>query len=106
MLTWAFPSLPGTRGITGYLPLHSLIETIAIAISIMVFAVGWNAHSDRLPGNMVLLSCAFIGVGMLDLRTCCPMRDAGFRDAQRSGEGDRFSGWSNVCWPPLRCLLR
>lgn len=66
VLTWALPALPGTRGITGYLPLHSLIETIAIAISIMVFAVGWNAHSDRLPGNMVLLSCAFIGVGMLD----------------------------------------
>lgn len=66
VLTWALPALPGTRGIAGYLPLHTLFETIAIAVSILVFAVGWNAHSDRLPGNMVLVSCAFLGVGMLN----------------------------------------
>ncbi|MDP4028479.1 MAG: MASE3 domain-containing protein [Gallionella sp.] len=65
-LAWALPVLPGIHGIAGYLPLHMLLETVAIVVAMLVFAVGWNAHSDRIPGNMVWLSCAFLGVGLLD----------------------------------------
>jgi len=66
LLAWMLPPLPGVRGIAGYLPLHTLLETIAIVISMLVFAVGWNAYSEKVPGNIVLLSCAFIGIGILD----------------------------------------
>jgi diguanylate cyclase (GGDEF)-like protein/PAS domain S-box-containing protein len=66
LLAWALPPLPGVRGIAGYLPLHTLLETIAIVIAMLVFAVGWNAYSEKIPGNIVLLSCAFFGVGILD----------------------------------------
>ncbi|MBI3479964.1 MAG: EAL domain-containing protein [Nitrosomonadales bacterium] len=60
------PPLPGARGIAGYLPLHTLLETISIVISMLVFAVGWNAYRRGLPGNILLLACAFFGVGLLD----------------------------------------
>lgn len=66
LLVWALPSLPQARGIAGYLPLHTLLETIAIVISMMVFAVSWNAYSPVLPGNIVLLACVFLGVGLFD----------------------------------------
>ncbi|HQS57762.1 MAG: hypothetical protein B7Y56_08185 [Gallionellales bacterium 35-53-114] len=66
VLAWALPPLPGVQGIAGYLPLHTLLETIAIVIAMLVFAVGWNAYSEKMPGYIVLLACAFFGVGLLD----------------------------------------
>lgn len=66
MLVCALPVLPGMRGIAGYLPLHMLLETLAIVVSMLIFAVGWHAHNRNLHGNIVLLACAFLGVGLLD----------------------------------------
>ena len=66
VLAMALPSQSETRGIASYLPLHTLLETIAIVIAMMVFAVGWNAYRRGLPGNILLLACAFLGVGVLD----------------------------------------
>ncbi len=63
---WMLPPLPEARGIANYLPLHTLLESIAIVISMMVFAVSWNAYNPNLPGNIVLLACVFLGVGLLD----------------------------------------
>lgn len=65
-LAWALPPLPGARGIAGYLPLHTLLETVAVVIAMLVFAVGWNAYRRGLPGNILLLACAFFGIGVLD----------------------------------------
>lgn len=66
VLAWALPPFPGARGIAGYLPLHTFLETIAIVIAVLVFAVSWNAYSGKLPGNIVLLGCVFIGIALLD----------------------------------------
>lgn len=66
LMATAFPTLPESRGIASYLPLHTLLETLAVVIAMLVFAVGWNAYRRGLPGNILLLACAFLGVGMLD----------------------------------------
>jgi len=66
VLSWSLPPVAGIAGIAGYEPLHTFLETIAIVIAALVFAVGWNAHSGQLPGNIVVLSCAFLGVALLD----------------------------------------
>ncbi|MDA3945072.1 MAG: EAL domain-containing protein [Helicobacteraceae bacterium] len=58
--------LPKTERIEGYLSLHILLESVSILISMMVFAVGWNAYSNKLPGNIVMLAAVFMGVGLLD----------------------------------------
>jgi diguanylate cyclase (GGDEF)-like protein/PAS domain S-box-containing protein len=65
-LAWLMPTPGELKGIAGYLPLHTLLETIAIIISILIFAVGWNAHSRSVSRNIVLLSCVFFSVGWLD----------------------------------------
>lgn len=57
---------PGARDIAGYVPLHTLVETLAVVIAGLVFAVSWHAYSRELPGNTLILGCAFLGVGLLD----------------------------------------
>ncbi len=64
VLTFSPP--PGVRGMANYLPLHMALETLAIVIAGLVFAVGWNAKRHRLPGNILLLATVFLGVGLLD----------------------------------------
>ena len=68
VLAWALSgSLPPVaRGIAGYVPLHTLFETLAVVVAGLVFAVSWHAHSRELPGNTLILGCAFLGVGLLD----------------------------------------
>jgi len=65
-LAWAIPSTPGSSGIANYLPLHAIMETVSIVIAMMVFAVGWNSHAGKTPGNLVLLACLFFAIGWLD----------------------------------------
>ncbi|HEX5364294.1 MAG TPA: MASE3 domain-containing protein, partial [Gallionella sp.] len=66
LMAWLMPALPEFKGIPNYLPLHVLLETISVVVSMMVFAVGWNSRSSNLSGNAVLLACVFFSVGMLD----------------------------------------
>ena len=66
LFTWLIPASSDFKGIPNYLPLHSLLETVSIVVSMMVFAVGWNSHSRTLPGNIVLLASVFFSVGLLD----------------------------------------
>lgn len=65
LLAFPFSVISRMRGIAGYLPLHMLFETFAIVVSMLIFAVGWHAHNRNVPGNIVLLACAFFGIGML-----------------------------------------
>lgn len=49
-----------------YLPLHTALETIAVIIAVLIFAVGWTDKERPLPRNMVLLASVFLGVAILD----------------------------------------
>ncbi|MCU0754457.1 MAG: EAL domain-containing protein [Xanthomonadales bacterium] len=46
--------------------LHSLLEILAIAISAMVFAVGWHAHEPDQRATMLPFACLMLGVAILD----------------------------------------
>lgn len=50
-----------------YLPIHAILEIIAIAAAFTVFAIGWNAPQLRLPRNILLLACLFLGVAILEV---------------------------------------
>ena len=65
-IAWAVPATQGSKGIAYYLPLHALMETVSIVIAMMVFAVGWNSHTGKTSGNLVLLACLFFAIGWLD----------------------------------------
>ncbi len=63
LLTLAAPALPD---VDHYLAWHMLLETAAVAVAVLVFAVGWNTHSLHPQRNILLLACAFLGVALLD----------------------------------------
>lgn len=66
LAAWLAPAAPSSKGIPHYLPLHVLLETVSIIVSMMVFAVGWNSRSSNLSGNIVLLASVFFSIGLLD----------------------------------------
>jgi signal transduction histidine kinase len=45
---------------------HSFLEMFSIAVAMLVFGVVWNAYSSDRSGNMVILGCAFLAVGLID----------------------------------------
>jgi hypothetical protein len=61
-----FPSPYGVRGYKDYLPLHMMLETVAIVIAMQVAGLGWNAYSHKIPSNIVFLAAIFVGVAILD----------------------------------------
>jgi PAS domain S-box-containing protein/hemerythrin-like metal-binding protein len=66
LLAWLTPPQFDAGGIQGYLPLHALLETGSIVVSMMIFAVGWHTHGRKLPGNIMVLACVFFTIGLLD----------------------------------------
>lgn len=66
LIAWLLQPFFDVSGIPNYLSLHVLLETASIVIAMMVFSAGWNTHSPNLPGNIVLLGCLFLGIGLLD----------------------------------------
>lgn len=66
LVTVAIPPLEAARGIAHYLPLHTLLEVLAIVVAVMVFAVAWHAYTKKLSPSIVLLGVMFFGVGLLD----------------------------------------
>jgi len=63
---WGYFSDAALGHIGGYLTLHMLFETLSIAVSVLVFAVGWKAHSIHPQRNILILACGFLGVAILD----------------------------------------
>ncbi|MBI2223646.1 MAG: PAS domain S-box protein [Betaproteobacteria bacterium] len=61
-----FPSQQSVASLAAYLPLQSVLQMFVIVVSILIFAVGWVAYSRERIGNSVLLSCAFLAVGLID----------------------------------------
>lgn len=60
------PFQEGFHQIEDFLPIHTLLEMVAVVIAVLVFASGWNAYSRHLPRHSLILACAFLGVAMLD----------------------------------------
>jgi len=66
VLIWMLPPSLGALKVEGYVQWHMLLETIAILISVMAFAVCWTGYTRERDSNLLLLGCAFLGVAMLD----------------------------------------
>lgn len=49
-----------------YLPLHTVLEFVAMAISVMIFSLGWNVRKERESGYLPVLGGAFLAVALID----------------------------------------
>src|SRR5690554_2502860 len=65
LVLYSLPHLNFAIKLDYYLPIHTLLELIAIATATTIFAVGWNAPQLRLPRNILILACLFLGVAIL-----------------------------------------
>jgi len=68
LATWLAPPLTALHGVE-IMPiwLHTVMETFAIAISLMIFGVVWNSHARERAGSLVILACAFLAAGLIDI---------------------------------------
>jgi diguanylate cyclase (GGDEF)-like protein len=63
------PLLPAARffpSATDYLPIHTGLEFVAMAVSLMVFGLGWNLRGEENNSHIVLLAATFLGVALID----------------------------------------
>lgn len=67
LLARVLPPPLQAQGLAGYLPLHTAIEVLSVAVAAMVFAIGWSTQLHQPSRNVLLLSCLFLGVALLDL---------------------------------------
>jgi len=51
---------------SNYLPLHTLLEFIAMAVSAMVFALAWNLRNQGINSHRVILGAGFLAVAFID----------------------------------------
>ncbi len=54
------------RGQAHYPPLHMLLETLAIVVAAMVFAISWASYRRIKADTLLSLACGFAGVAILD----------------------------------------
>jgi len=67
LFVWVAPFSHPFEKLVNYLPLHTVSETIAVVLSVLIFSVGWNAYVPSRARNVVLISCAFLCVALLTL---------------------------------------
>jgi PAS domain S-box-containing protein len=53
--------------VPGYLPLHQVLEAVSIFVAFAVFATVWVVHTDRTPGSTLVVACALLAAGLLDV---------------------------------------
>lgn len=66
LAAWLTPVRITSIQIAGYVPLHIAMETFSIVVSMLIFGIAWNAYSSERPGNVVILACGFLAVGLID----------------------------------------
>ena len=66
-LVKVFPAPDAARGVAGYVPLHTAMEVVAIAMVGMVFGISWVTQKYRANGRALVLGLGLLGVGLLDL---------------------------------------
>lgn len=62
-----FPKLIYSPGLAHYLSLHISLEVIAVCVSVLIFAIGWNTQRFQQSPRIIWLSAWFLGVAILDL---------------------------------------
>ncbi len=66
LLAWLLPVPEGLIGRGAFLPLHTLMETFAVVVSMLVFGIGWAARATPQTAATVTLTATFLAVGLLD----------------------------------------
>lgn len=64
---WIFPTPDVAKGLSSYVPLHTVMEVLAVSVAAMVFGISWATHRLRPNSRALVLGVSFLGVALLDL---------------------------------------
>ena len=64
------PAPDAARGLARYLPLHTSMEVLSIAMAAMVFGIAWATQKYRPNGRDLVLGPGLLGVAILDMSHC------------------------------------
>ena len=60
------PAPEVSRGLAGYVPLHTALEVFAIAVAAMIFGVSWATRKFHSNPRALIVGIFFLGVALLD----------------------------------------
>ncbi|WP_332820592.1 putative bifunctional diguanylate cyclase/phosphodiesterase [Pseudomonas sp.] len=65
---WLLPQSAELKQSHGWFPtwLHTTTEFFAIVVAMLVFSVTWHSYRVERAGNLLILACGFLAVGLLD----------------------------------------
>ncbi len=67
LLVWLAPPLAAKGGVAVFpLWLHTLVELAAVVVAMLVFAICWHSDASERSGDLLLIGCGFLAVGLLD----------------------------------------
>jgi diguanylate cyclase (GGDEF)-like protein/PAS domain S-box-containing protein len=66
LIVWLVPFPHPLEKLSHILPFQTGVEMLAVVVAALIFAVGWNTFMLSRAINVVLISCAFLAVAMLD----------------------------------------
>jgi signal transduction histidine kinase len=68
LLVWQAPQFQPLRGVP-LMPLwlHTVLEVFSISVAFLLFGIVWNGYSRERSGNIMILGCAALAVGLIDL---------------------------------------
>jgi len=75
---WLAPFSHPFEKLENYLPLHTTMETLAVVVAALVFAVGWHAYVLSRSMNVAMIAYPFLAVALLDFGHF--MSDSGMPD--------------------------
>ena len=66
LFVWIAPFSHPFEKLIDFLPLHTFIETLAVVVATLIFAVGWHSYRQSRAMNVMVIACAFLAVALLD----------------------------------------
>lgn len=69
VLVWLMPAWATAQHQANFFPVavHTITEFAAIVVAFLVFSVAWHTSAVGQPGNIVIIGCGFLAVGLVDL---------------------------------------
>lgn len=69
LAVWGLPESSQLKQSSDLFPtwLHSLCEMFAVVVALLMFSVTWHSYRSDSAGNLLLLACGFLSVGLLDI---------------------------------------
>jgi diguanylate cyclase (GGDEF)-like protein/PAS domain S-box-containing protein len=64
---WLSPPTLYFLGLSSYAPLHTILETFAVAVAALIFGLGWHSYSPEKPVNLLIFACLFLAVALIDV---------------------------------------